>query len=297
MLAHIHEGSDARAINQILAAGKIADKPDEGAALNALESTFDQLKIIDTDPAVGQIALSTDGQQILSIGNDGTMAIRAADTGAVTATFPKSLVFSADGSRVLLFTDDDRLQVRDTKSGQPIGPAVEPSKDGGGVHSATFSPDLRKIVFAQAPSSLYLWDIESGKTSLMGNFPERLSDVAVTPDGGRVVSSGFDGNIRVWDAETGRQLSQPISLDSGSAIAVLKDGHRVVTEGESVTGIRIWDLESGQLIAHGEEHAPAFGNYVRSIAASPDGRRIISGSTDHTIQIWDAETASPIGGP
>ena len=124
MLAHIREGSDARAISEILAARKIADKPDEGAVLSALQSTFDQLKIIDTGADVDRIlALSTDGQRILTLGIDLTMTIRGADTGLVTATFPKSWGFSADGSRVLSSTNDGRLQVRNTKSGQPIGPS------------------------------------------------------------------------------------------------------------------------------------------------------------------------------
>ena len=34
-----------------------------------------------------------------------------------------------------------------------------------------------------------------------------------------------------------------------------------------------------------------------SIAYSPDGWRIISGSTDHTIQIWDTKTGAAVGKP
>jgi len=37
--------------------------------------------------------------------------------------------------------------------------------------------------------------------------------------------------------------------------------------------------------------------YVRSVACSPDGRHITSGSYDKTIRIWDAETGSPVGEP
>jgi WD40 repeat protein len=36
---------------------------------------------------------------------------------------------------------------------------------------------------------------------------------------------------------------------------------------------------------------------VTSVAYSPDGRHIISGSTDNTIRIWDAETGAAVGGP
>jgi WD40 repeat protein/serine/threonine protein kinase len=36
---------------------------------------------------------------------------------------------------------------------------------------------------------------------------------------------------------------------------------------------------------------------VRSLAVSPDGRRLVSGSADHTLIIWDVATDQPIGTP
>ncbi|EJD02369.1 WD40 repeat-like protein, partial [Fomitiporia mediterranea MF3/22] len=39
------------------------------------------------------------------------------------------------------------------------------------------------------------------------------------------------------------------------------------------------------------------GSWVKSAAYSPDGRYIVSGSSDYTIRIWDAKTGAPIGKP
>ena len=36
---------------------------------------------------------------------------------------------------------------------------------------------------------------------------------------------------------------------------------------------------------------------VHTVAFSPDGRHIVSGSDDRTIQLWDAQTGSKVGNP
>ena len=38
-------------------------------------------------------------------------------------------------------------------------------------------------------------------------------------------------------------------------------------------------------------------NSVRSVAFSPDGRHIVSGSRDKTIRVWDAQTGCQVGNP
>jgi WD40 repeat protein len=36
---------------------------------------------------------------------------------------------------------------------------------------------------------------------------------------------------------------------------------------------------------------------VTSVAFSPDGKRVVSGSRDKTIRVWDAETGAVVSGP
>ena len=33
------------------------------------------------------------------------------------------------------------------------------------------------------------------------------------------------------------------------------------------------------------------------MAFSPDGKRIVSGSGDNTVRVWDADTGQPLGEP
>ncbi|THU82460.1 WD40 repeat-like protein, partial [Dendrothele bispora CBS 962.96] len=56
----------------------------------------------------------------------------------------------------------------------------------------------------------------------------------------------------------------------------------------------IWDSQTGQPVGQPlEGHTQE----VNSVAYSPDGRYIVSGSWDKTIRIWDSQTGQPVGHP
>src|SRR6266702_4066024 len=62
---------------------------------------------------------------------------------------------------------------------------------------------------------------------------------------------------------------------------------------------RILRVECGRL-SHwpsSEMMIPNVGNEVNSVALSPDGQRIVSGSTDRTIRVWNATTGETEAGP
>ena len=46
-----------------------------------------------------------------------------------------------------------------------------------------------------------------------------------------------------------------------------------------------------------EQNQILHGATVRSVAFSPDGQRIVSGSEDNTVRVWDAQTGAPISNP
>jgi glucose repression regulatory protein TUP1 len=52
--------------------------------------------------------------------------------------------------------------------------------------------------------------------------------------------------------------------------------------------IRVWDMQTGQLLERFEGHT----NSVYSVAFSPDGRSIVSGSLDMTLKVWDLSPAT-----
>ena len=47
--------------------------------------------------------------------------------------------------------------------------------------------------------------------------------------------------------------------------------------------MKVWDSHTGKLVRSFRGHT----GLVSSLAFSPDGRRLVSGSRDHTVKVWD----------
>ncbi len=93
------------------------------------------------------------------------------------------------------------------------------------------------------------------------------------------------------------QVSLPLRGASGEMILGLgtleaavysPDGKHIATAGS--LGVFLWDAETGALLRTFRGHT----DWVRSVAFSPDGKRVLTGSDDSTAKLWDAETGQEI---
>jgi WD40 repeat protein len=54
--------------------------------------------------------------------------------------------------------------------------------------------------------------------------------------------------------------------------------------------VRLWDAATGAALQTLEGHSGS----VRSVAFSPDGKQVVSGSSDMTVRLWDAATGAAL---
>lgn len=78
-------------------------------------------------------------------------------------------------------------------------------------------------------------------------------------------------------------INEPDSIDAGvTSVCISPDG-RLVAAGSLDTVVRIWDVQTGQLVERLRGHRDS----VYSVAFTPDGRGLVSGSLDKTLKYWD----------
>ena len=243
--------------------------------------------------AISSIALSPDGQFIVSGSLDYTLRVWNTDTGECTLLSEghtgsvTSVALSADSLRVVSGAEDHTLRIWDARTGL-CQKVLEGHIDA--VESVALGADGRRVVSGSRDRTLRIWDAETGECiRLLEGHADSVACIALSADGRRVVSGGFDNTLRVWNAETGeciRVLEGHSDWIQGVAFSA--DG-RCVLSGSRDKTLRVWDAKTGDCIKVLEGHT----DYIESVAMSADGRRAVSGS-GLAVYVWNIDTGECI---
>jgi WD40 repeat protein/tRNA A-37 threonylcarbamoyl transferase component Bud32 len=220
------------------------------------------------------------------------MAEKTAVTLKGHSDYVRSVSFSPDGRQIVSGSEDETLKVWDAETGQEM---LTLKGHSGYVIGVAFSPDGRRIVSGSDDMTLKVWDAETGQEiRTLGGHSDYVTSVAFSPDGRRIVSGSEDNTLKVWDAETGQEkLTLEGHSDSIWTVCFSPDGKRVISSGG--TQVKVWDSKTGQLVFALKGHSRfLMKQLIFSVAYSPDGKLIVSGSEDNTLKIWNADTGQKI---
>ncbi|KAK4687936.1 general transcriptional corepressor TUP1, partial [Tremellales sp. Uapishka_1] len=230
----------------------------------------------------------------------------------------RSICFSPDGKFLATGAEDRQIRIWDIKQ-KRIKHLLQGHMQE--IYSLDFSRDGRFLVSGSGDKSARIWDVEKGQcvfdlriddfiTGEHGPIDAGITSVALSPDGRLVAAGSLDTMVRVWNVNTGQQVERLKGhKDSVYSVAFSPDGKCLVS-GSLDRTLRVWDLSGTKRAVENMvpgskesmEKTVSVGtcantlnghkDYVLSVAISPDGQWVVSGSKDRSIQFWDIKTGT-----
>ena len=187
------------------------------------------------------------------------------------------------------------------------------------VNGIAISNDGGLMVSVSDDENVKLWEVISGElVQKLSGHNERIDACAISPDGKTLVSTSETGRVKVWSVPSGK-LRQTLQNDAATSyagyliVSQLGDGKRVVrqvdrkkfdrkqlypvqiracaidNDGHIIVAaalkntVHVWRLRNGEVMSTFQLPAS-----VRAVAMNRDGTRLLSGSDDGIVNLWDA---------
>jgi WD40 repeat protein len=171
------------------------------------------------------------------------------------------------------------------RTGVPVTPQPLPKVVGRMTRSVALSPNGEWAAFVEFSPGVRIWDVVRGQDrEFSGPPPLGWWHALAFRSADELVYIAQDGRAVVWDVRTDhlvRALGEPGTFE-GSHIAVSPDGRWLAAQ-DTAAAVAIVDLERGEVAyTFREERCP-----VKSMAWSPDSRRLAVGLSDGGVVVWD----------
>ncbi|WP_414586422.1 NACHT domain-containing protein [Scytonema sp. PCC 10023] len=271
---------------------------------NALLSSREENILRVPKAEISSVALSPDGQYIVTGSNDGTVRLwnlkgniikriqvpEAQAHPEVPASI--SVAFSPNNQHIMVGDVDSTVWLLDLKGNLREGPFKPPKKS----MTPTFSPDGQHAI-SYDRSTPYIWNLRGSSVGMLPQNPKSLVWELFTVEGegegyfafsrdGKQVIGGLFGSINLWELDgSSARKSLPLPEKDGISSAAISPNGQTIVAGTVDGRVRLLN-QKGQYIS-----GPSQGHteQVTSVEFSPNGQRIASASQDGTIQIWNAQ--------
>ncbi len=250
---------------------------------------------------ITSVAFSPDGAYLTaaSAGHCSTLRVWAASTGRIAHILPardaalaegngvRTVTFSPDGKELVAGCDDGCIRIWEWPTAQLAH--VLKAHDSF-VTSIAFAPDGKSVASGGDEGRIKLWDVETGKESrAFPGFREGVVGIAFCPIGPILAAASHDRTVRVWNVAMGNERRGFSHKTLINGIALGPDGKTLaLSEG---TAFEVQQLNTGAEIWRGRA---SIGDAFRTLAYSPDGKTVASGSESGELRLWEVASGKEV---
>ncbi len=260
------------------------------AACGSRDAPLASLEV--AEPGAFSAALSPDGRQAVigSLRHGGSLWELDTDQRRFNwnhragESTPITVVAFAPGGDAVMTASHDTLVLWDTASGGAITYFTAPAK----VNAIALGPGGRLALLGLSDDTAVLFDARKGGIRRVFAHEGRVRSVALDADARLALSGSEDRSARLWDVASGAQLQRWQHDADVRLVALAPDGSRALSVSKYDRAV-VWDTLSGRELGA----LPAFrarvtrGETWTAAAFSADGTRLLTGTTDRRVQLWE----------
>ena len=266
----------------------LSGSSDKGVILwDATVGLADKPRGLGHDGPIWSVDVSRDGNTIVTGSSDKTARLWRTDseecfrvlTGHTGPLYTVRL--SNEGNKVATGSSDSTAAIYRISTGERL---VLLSGHTYGIWDVAWAPNDRKVFTGSKDNTIRSWcSITGACDRLFEGHTGVVKSLSVSTDCRRLASASSDATLRVWNLMTGHCDAVLQRKDAGALCVEWHLDNIRLSAGYTSGCVRVWNADTG---VREIGFLPGHSRRTTTVAWSPDGKKVVSSSTDKEIRIW-----------